>query len=244
MKIRLWHVIVFVLALVVFAVAWAPAAVFVPQRPGQLSYDRAEGTIWRARLSGVRLGSYAAATATWRLALLDIVQGKAIVPVQFSDGDIEGTLTLLGNWHGDRRLAVQNLRLDGLALAQRGRLAGETRINGLDILFEDGVCTRALGRIESDVLQRGGQALGWPGPALAGDASCDGADARILLTGANEQGERVDVRIMLKGDGAATWRAAVLTQQPATVEALLAAGFNRSAADGSLGYGEDTRWFP
>jgi hypothetical protein len=243
MKIRLWHILVFVVALAVFAVARAPAAFFLPQRPGQLTYAGATGTIWRGELQTVQLGHYHAQTASWRLSPLDLVQGKAIVPVSFGDGDIEGRMTLLANWDGDRRIAIQHMQLTGLTLRNMA-LAGETRINGLDILFEDGACVRAQGRVESDVLARAGQTLGWPGPSIVGAASCDGENARILLSGANDRGERVNARIVLQPNGAAVWRVSVQTEQPETIAALGAAGFTRGVADGLLGYGEETRWLP
>lgn len=243
MKIRIWHIVVFAVALVIFAIAGAPAGFFFPQRPGEVTYARAEGTVWNARLEGVHVGPYAAERARWTLSPLDVIRGKAIVPVDFEDGTIEGRVTLLGNVQGDRRIAMPHLRLQGLTLGELS-LPGETRMNGVDILFEDGVCTRAQGRAASDVLMRAGQAIGWLGPSVAGTATCDGDDARILLTGANSVGERVNVRIVLRGGGAASWRISVQTGRAETIAALNAAGFTRGVADGALGYGEDTRWLP
>lgn len=243
MKIRLWHIGVFIATLLIFVVAWAPAAFFVPQRDDGLRYRRAEGTIWNATLVDASIGPYAAREATWRLALTDVVMGRAIVPMQLSDGDIEGSLTLFANIHGDRRLAIHTLRLSGAQLGEL-RLSGETRINALDVIFEGGVCTRAQGRIDSDVLTVGGAELGWAGPPLAGDVTCDGEDARILLTGANDAGERVNLLITMRRDGTASWRLSVRSQQPATLEFLAAEGFSRSVTDGTLGYGGDARWLP
>jgi hypothetical protein len=243
MKIRIWHLAVFIVALVAFAVAFAPAAIFVPQRPGALTYERAEGSVWNARFQRVRIGPYSADSASMRLSPFDVVQGKAIVPVELRDGTIEGSLMLLGNWHGDRRLAAQNLRLQGISLG-RLQAEGEVLFRGLDVLFEDGVCTRAQGRVETDALVRAGGSLNWSGPPLVGSASCDGDDARILLSGANELGERVNLRANLRSDGAASWRLSVQGARPQTEAALVAAGFTRGVADGALGYGEDLRWWP
>lgn len=243
MRIRVWHVIVFALALIVSGLALAPPAFFVPQRPGQLTYERAEGTIWNARLSGVHVGPYAAARANWRLSPLDVVRGRAIVPVEFADGSIEGNAMVLGNVQGDRRIAASQLTLSGLVLGALN-LPGETRLHGVDILFEDGACVRAQGRVESDVLTRASQSLGWPGPALAGPATCDGEDARIMLSGANDLGERVNLRVLMQGDGAAAWRISVQTDRAETIAALSAAGFTRGVADGALGFGGEMRWLP
>ncbi len=243
MRIKPWHIALFVVALMVFAIARAPAAFFLPQRPGALNYSDAEGTVWDAQLSSVALGPYRVASATWRLSPIDLVQGKAVVPIALRGGDLEGDLMLLGNRHGDRRVGVSALRVNGLPFAGR-MLPGETRFQGLDILFEDGACARAHGRVESDVLVRAGESLGWAGPSLAGNAACEGNNARIALMGATEGGERVTALILLMPDGAASWRLSVFSRRDQTLAALSAAGFTRSAADGTLGYGEDTRWLP
>jgi hypothetical protein len=244
MRVRFWHIVVFALALVVFAIASIPAALVLPQRPGSLTYARADGTIWRGSLEDVQLGGYQARRASWSISPLDVIQGKAIAPIDLEEGSMEGRVILLGNWHGDRRIAIPQLRLDGAAVTGALRLPGETRFHGVDVLFEDGSCTRAQGRIESDVLLRAGQVLNWSGPSVSGTARCEGEYARIHMMGANELGERVNVRIMLRADGSASWRVSVQTERPDTVDALAGAGFSRSAADGSLGHGEDTRWLP
>jgi len=242
MKIRLWHILVFVVALAVFAVARAPAAFFLQQHPGALTYDAAEGTIWNGTLRGAVIGPYRVTSARWSLSPLDLVQGKAIAPVSFA-GDIEGDVILLGNLQGDRRIGAAALRIHGAPVGM-AMAPGETRFHGLDILFEGGACARAQGRVESDVLVRAGEAIDWSGPPLSGAASCDGRNARITLQGANAAGERVNAHITLMSDGAAAWRVAVHGPQPSTQAALTAAGFTPGAADGALGYGEETRWLP
>lgn len=243
MKIKWWHFAVFLLALVGFGVALAPASLVAP-RQGDFSYERAEGTIWAGRLRGVQVGLYAIDTASWRLSFLDVVQGKAIVPIIFENGDIEGRIVLLGNVQGDRRFAAQNVRVRGLRVGDDLLLPGVTNFYDVDVLFEGGACVRAQGRIVSDVFRQAGSVMGWSGPDVEGRPRCEGDDAEVLLTGVNELGERVNVRIVLVGDGAATWRASVVTQRAESVAALSAAGFERGAADGALGYGEDTRWLP
>lgn len=241
MRFRLWHALVFVLALAIFAVARAPAAYFAPQRPGVFTYDSASGTVWRAAFEGVRIGPYQARTMTWRLSPFDLVQGKARLPLTFSQGTIEGEAMLLANWRNDRRLYVSTLRLEGAPLG--AVLApGETHIRELDVFFDDGNCAAAAGQLESDVLVRAGQALNWPGPPLSGGAVCDGEDALVRLTGTNEAGESVAALMILSGDGAAQWRISVQTDRPETEAALAAAGFARGPE--GLGRSEEGRWLP
>ncbi len=243
MKIRWWHIIVFVLALIAFGIALAPASLLA-SRQGDLNYQRAEGTIWAGRLHGVQIGDYAVDQVSWTLSFFDVVRGKAVVPVVFEGGDIEGRIVLLGNWHGDRRFAAQNVRLRGLRVGEGLVLSGVTNFHDVDVLFAGGVCTRGQGRIVSDVFRQAGASIGWSGPDVEGRPRCEGDDAVVVLTGANEAGERVNMRILLAGDGAAAWRVSVVTQRPETLAALREAGFERGAADGALGYGEDTRWLP
>lgn len=239
---KTWHIAVFVLALVIFGVANAPASL-VAARQGAVAFDRAEGTIWRGEVHGLRLAGYQAETATWRIAFLDVVRGRMIAPVELSEGTIEGRVVWLGNIQGDRRIAANPLRLDGLHLGQM-TLPGETVFQDVDILFERGVCVRTQGRIESTVLQRGGQDLGWEGPVLTGGPRCEGDDAVIELAGANSVGERVNARFLLKGDGAGAWRLSVQTTRAETIAALSAAGFSAGAGDGALGFGGEMRWQP
>lgn len=243
MKVKHWHIAVFILALIGFGIASAPASLLLPQREG-IAYARANGTVWSARLEGLQVGPYSADRASWRLSALDVVQGKAIVPIDFEEGTIEGRLVLLGNWQGDRRFAAHNLRLDGLRIGDRLTLPGQTVLNGVDVLFEGGTCVRAQGRISSDVFARAGQAVGWTGPLVEGRPRCEGDNAVINLDGANPVGERVNVRIILMGDGAAAWRVSVQTDRRDTVAALTAVGFSPGVVDPALGYGEETRWLP
>lgn len=242
MNIRPWHIVVFVLALLVFAIARAPAAFFAPQRPGVFTYERALGTVWRARLEKVRLGPYETSSLSWRLSLLDLLQGKARAPLDFERGSIEGRVMLLANMHNDRRLYAPNLTLIGFPLTENLRAPGETTLSDIDIFFDNGVCLFAHGQAQSDVLARAGEAIGWPGPPLTGDAACEGEDARILLIGTSAAGERVSARLTLRGDGGAEWRLIVQSVTPETELALTAAGFQRGA-DG-FEISKDGRWLP
>ncbi len=242
MNIKLWHIVVFVLALVAFALARAPASVVVPQRPEAFTYVRATGTVWDATLEQVRIGNYAVDTLTWRISALDLVRGKLIVPLRLS-GEIEGDVTLLANWEGDRRIVVRRARLQGLPLGAVV-LGGETQIEGLDIFFENGVCATAAGQMRSDVIARAGQALRFVGPDLAGVAVCEGEDAVIQLNGQSADSGRVSATMRLRGNGGGDWRVSIEGASDEAVTALGAAGFERDDALGALVKREDLKWLP
>lgn len=239
---KIWHVLVFVVALIAFAVMMTPAAFFVRQQPDGFTFARINGSIWNGRLEEVQLGPYHAETARWRISFFDITQGKVRAPIDFESGTMEGRVMLLANVNNDRRLFIPTLRLDGVDLGPRGAWPGEVRISNLDIFFDDGVCSAAQGAIYSDVFVRAGETLGWAGPPLNGAAACEGEDAVISATGRNALGEQVTARMLLRGDGSGAWRVSVQNAQPDTATALTGAGLQ--AGEGDIGHGEDMRWLP
>ncbi|HRO02501.1 MAG TPA: type II secretion system protein N [Terricaulis sp.] len=237
---RIWHFLVFAVALAAFALAFAPAAVFVAPREG-FSYTRASGAIWNARIEGARLGGYSVDELAWRISPLDLVQGRVIAPLRLR-GQIEGDAVLLANLR-DRRLQVPNLRVSGFH-AQGLLLDGETQVRGLDIFFENGVCAHAEGAIASDVLARAGRMLGFQAPELSGEARCDAGDALVALAGVAATGEQVSFDLRLQGNGAGEWRMLVHGANPEASLALAAAGFQAQAQSGVLTKGERLRWWP
>lgn len=242
MRIKIWHILVFVVALVTFAVAMTPAAFFVRPHPPAFTFASAAGAIWNGRLQEVQVGPYHAEAAHWRISFLDVIQGKIRAPVDFESGTIEGRVMLLANINNDRRIFIPALRLDGVDLGPRGAWPGEVRISNLDIFFDDGVCQAAQGTVFSDVFLRAGERLGWAGPPLNGSAACEGEDAVVAASGRNALGEDVSARIVLRGDGSGIWRVSVQNAQPETAIAFAGAGLQ--AEGGELGYGEEMRWLP
>lgn len=241
MKVRLWHIALFVLAFIGFAIARAPASFFAPSQAGGFSYEQSSGTIWNARFEHARLGPFAASLVTWRLSFNDLIQSRLVADLGFS-GAVDGDARLLGNWRGDRRIVVNTMAIDGAPLGDRMMLAGTTRITGLDIHFEEGQCRSAEGAVETDVLARNAAALHWSGPNLTGHAVCAGEVARIDLNG-EDGGGSATLSLELRPNGAARWRGALLTSTPEVQAALAAAGF-QAAADGRLEATGDLRWLP
>jgi hypothetical protein len=240
MKIRIWHIVVFVLLLAAFAIASMPAA-FVASRLEGLVFQRASGSVWNGRLEGVQARDFEIDSVQWRISPFDLIQGKVIAPVQLA-GDIEGEVRLLANAK-DRRIMADQLRIEGLPLDNL-HLVGVTQIEGLDLFFDDGVCRTAEARVTSDVLERSSQALGIHGPPLSGEARCDGDDALIVLGGGTPPGDRVDVVIRLRGDGSGEWRLAIASQTSEVQAALSVAGFRYDANAAALVRVEELVWFP
>lgn len=243
MSVKLWHVLVFVVALVAFSIARAPASLLAPQRENEFTYERALGTIWNGRLEGVRLGALDGGAVTWRLPLGDMLQGKLAAPISIADGDVVGEGQYLVTIFGDRRLVVANLRVTGLPLGDIV-LSGETTITGFDVFFDGGVCMRAAGQVSSDVLVRAGQTLGFEGPPLSGVVNCEGEDAVVALTGENGGGDAVLAVVRLKGDGQGVWRLSVRSDKPEAQIALAAAGFTVAPGEGEANFSEDITWLP
>lgn len=243
MNVKLWHILVFVVALVAFSIARAPASLLAPQREDEFTYQRALGTIWSGRLEGVRFGALNGGNLTWRLPFGGLLQGKIEAPVSLADGDVVGEGRYLANVFGDRRLVVSNLRVSGLPLGDVV-LPGETTITGFDVFFDGGACVRAEGQVNSDVLVRAGETLGFEGPPLAGVASCEGEDAVVALTGENGSGDAVLAVVRLKGDGQGLWRLSVRSDKPEAQIALAAAGFVVEPGAGEANFSEDMTWLP
>ena len=241
MTIRLWHIIVFVVALAVFALMRAPASLVAGRVP-DFSFARAEGTVWNGRFEGVSFGALETDTLTWKLSFWDLIQGGIIADASAQGGAVTGDMRFLANFMGDKRILAPSLTLQGLPLGPSLRLAGETQAQDLDIYFDDGVCTTARGQLRSDALQRNAELLNWSGPMLAGDARCDGDDALVALGGA-EGAETVRVLLRLHGNGEGEWRVAMEGATPASSAALSAAGFAPDS-QGALSQAGDFRWTP
>lgn len=243
MTIRLWHIVLFVVALLGFAAALAPAWLFARSTPGGFSYARAEGTIWRARFVDARLGPFRSAEIGWRLSLLDLVQGRFLGDATFSGGDIDGSARLLANLDGDRRIIAPSLTLSG-AQAGGAALAGASALQGIDVLFIRGACDSAAGALSSTVLAANEAAFRWRGPPLAGALSCVGDDAQAVMSPSDGSVAGLAVTLTLHGDGAGEWRARLPPDTQAAAGVLAQLGAPATPEGDALIARGDMRWFP
>jgi Type II secretion system (T2SS), protein N len=241
MSIRHWQFLFFLVAVIGFGVAFAPASLIAPKRENGFTYAHADGTIWDARFDHARLGPLDVGALSWRVELGALLQGKFVADLDASGGALVGKATLLANWRGDRRVMAQSVKLQGAPLSPTVTLAGETTITGLDLYFEKGACKNAQGAVQSDVLARNPDVLRWNGPPLGGQARCDGEDALVALTGATAA-DSVQTSLKLHANGAGAWRAEVRSANTTAQAALAAAGFALSGPPGGAVMVKEITW--
>ncbi|HPN04304.1 MAG TPA: type II secretion system protein N [Hyphomonadaceae bacterium] len=243
MKIRIWHIVIFVIALAVFAIALAPAQLLFRGSEGVLTFHRAEGTIWRATLRQVDLGGLNGGDATVTASLFDLMQGSVVSDIVFAGPDLSGQVRLHAGLNGDRRLEAPILTISGLHAQGFGRVPGATRVTGLDITFRQQVCAAAQGQIDSDVLVKVAEQTGGEAPLLTGNAACMGQIARLTLQG-EAAGDSALALLDLSGNGTGSWSVTYRTSKPPLAASLIAAGFmpdEQAAAFNSKG---DMTWLP
>jgi hypothetical protein len=242
MMLRIWHIPFFVAALAVFAVMSAPATL-IAQREGVFTYERATGTIWKGRFEDAHVGKLDAGDIEWRMSFGDLVQGKMNAHADLSGADVQGSLNILANWRGDRRLIAPVVRIHGAPIGRNLSLAGLTTIRNLDVYYSRGRCVTAQGTLESDIPSSNAAVLHWRGPNLAGTASCVGDAAHLTLEGAGE-GDRLRTTLELHANGAGVWRAEVRSTKPELTAVLRTAGFGSDQALDSASIQGTFQWFP
>lgn len=243
MSIRPWHVVLFVVALLAFAIARAPAAVFAPKRDGGFTYAAVEGTIWRAQFTQARAGPFDLGALSWRLSFWDLIQGRFLAHVSMTGGRLVGDVRLLANADGDRRLITGGLQLNGVALGGL-TFAGGAQVAATDILFVRGACARAEGAARSDMLAVNEAVLRWRGPPLSGQPLCAGDTADWTLQPADGAGGPTRITLLLGADGRGRWRAQLPTDRPEAALALTQAGVAHAVQAGAMTAEGELRWFP
>lgn len=230
---RAWHAGVFLVAVVVFAVALAPAQPFLRQIEGQLTYARIEGRIWDATLFGARIGGLDGGDVGVKLSALALLTGRLEADVQLHGSELDGRVTVSAALDGVL-IDAPSLTLSGAPLPGLGRLPGRTSVSGLEIRFAAGKCASAIGRLESNALEQAfADSLRGPGPSLFGAATCVGTAARLPLTG-EQDGDALQAWMDIAGDGAGRWRLEVQTRDPQRAAVVLATGLAPSGVAGTF----------
>lgn len=214
--------VAFVLLLIVFA-------------PLRFALDRAQlgtrglsaaevtGTIWSGELRGASYQGLALGDARVGLRPLPLLVGRVRLAVETLGGPAPGRAVMVSGGGRDG-IVDANLVAPVQMLNAPLPLLGDLRLEDVAVVFRDGACERASGRVTTNILQRSAGFLQWQGPELAGELTCRGRSLAAPLTGARD-GTRVALTLRFEGDGRYRADTRVLTVDPALGSALGLAGF-------------------
>jgi len=236
-----WHAVFFIVALTVCAIALAPISLLLPQRPGVLTYERAEGAIWSAKLHGVRIGDLDAGIVDWRFDPSPILSGALGGRLTFNGQQLRGDLAITYGADGVRRIRSDRLTVRDASVFKTP-VKGETTAPGLDIAFAKDACATAAGALKSDLADRPA-GLQIPALSLSGTALCGDAEAWLPLEG-DAGGERVRIVIALRANGEAKWQADIVPASVESAAALTLAGFAAAPGEPYLRQTRTFRWLP
>ncbi|MDX5394552.1 MAG: type II secretion system protein N [Caulobacteraceae bacterium] len=184
-----------------------------------LSFARAEGSLWRGRLIGARLGPLVLGDLKVGANPFALLIGRTRVAIH--GAGLIGVVTL----HGDS-VAMEDI--DGVlplaAWAPQAGLSGDLSLAKASLRLTDGACVAASG--EARLTGLSVQGLPAPGLEPAGALRC-GPDGRLVLPLRGQaSGVDVEADLGLRPDGyALTLR--IRTTRPDLQAALSAAGFER-----------------
>lgn len=243
MKIRIWHIVIFAIALAASAIALAPAQLLFRGSEGVLTFHRAEGTIWHATLRQVDLSGLDGGDATVTVSLFDLMQGSVVSDIAFNGPDLSGQVRLHMSLNGDRRLESPALVISGMRARGVGRVPGSTRVTGLDVTFRQQACAAAQGQIDSDVLVKVAEQTGGVAPLLTGNATCVGQVGRLTLQG-DAGGDSASALLDLGGNGTGSWSVTYRTSKPQLAASLIAAGFTPDEQAAAFNSKGDMTWLP
>lgn len=213
--------VVFGLSALAALVFTAPLSLAFDNSKGgtRLSFARAEGSLWRGRLIGARLGPVALGDLKVAANPFALLIGRTRVSVQ--GAGLSGVVTLGGD-------IVAMDDIDGVfplaAWAPQTGLSGDLSLAEASVRFTEGACVAASG--EARLIGLSAQGLPAPGLEPAGVLRC-GPDGRLVLP-LRGQADGVDVEADLgvSPDGyALTLR--IRTTRPDLQAALSTAGFER-----------------
>jgi general secretion pathway protein N len=185
------------------------------------------GTIWYGRIGDLHLRSQPIGTVEVSVDPLALLVGTVDMGfnrIDSSEGPLAGNL-LAGSSRGIRSTSGRIATAELFAPVPVGAL----ELNDVTVLFRDGRCAEASGRITPVI------SVPLPGvrvdSALAGNLECDGERARVELTSPSGA-ERIDFYVQQSGDFRA--RMSVRSEDPIVNSALAVFGFRASPQGLSL----------
>jgi hypothetical protein len=183
-----------------------------------VSADEISGSVWNARIRrahyrGLTLGDVEAS-----LDPVSVLGGTRRVAIRAA----YGRFTLLeGNMRGiesaDLTIPVQRLPI-------LSSFAGDVAVESGALVFADGRCVRAAGRLVTDVMRRA-----FAGPTLSGAISCGDGVAAARLEGRTADME-VRTALELDADGGYRAETQVMSSDPRVRAMLALAGFVEMAS--------------
>ena len=178
-----------------------------------VSASRISGSIWNGRLDaaqyrGMPLGDVVAGLDPWTLAAgtRRLAVRGAFGKATLVQGDARGLEM------ADGAIEIEHLRP---SLSLTGRL----RLEGVTLIFAGDRCSRAEGRIATDVLERA-----FNGPEVTGTFSCTG-DAAVAQLEGRAQDAQVGIALRLDAAGHYQVETRVVSVNPMVRGALALAGF-------------------
>lgn len=195
MKIRLL-VMVFVAAFVGLLVAKVPLNVVLGMAVpvgGDLSYSRAEGTIWRGEIKSVRIRGVALGDAAFRFPVFSLLRLQPKVHWRFSGGAVTGHGVLGKSLFGSNiRLEDTIFTADLRRLPTMVPLAGVFAVSVPHFVMDGTRCEAADMTLTTDTLRHNPMGLNWQGPVLDGRMDCE--DGAYVIHMAGTDGDtRLDI---------------------------------------------------
>lgn len=211
--------------------------VFVPLRWGLerlglerqgLSAAEVRGTIWSGRLVGASWRGLQLGDAHVGLRPLPLLLGRTRMVLEIGAGGPNPGRAVLVRGGGVTGIRDATLSAPVQLVNAPLPLRGELRLSDVTVLFRDGRCAEAEGRVATDLLQRSADFLQWQGPELSGSLACRAGALTAPLSGARD-GTQVNAGLQLSPGGAYRLDTKVLTSDLSLGSALTLAGFQRRA---------------
>lgn len=217
----------FLLLLIAFApLRWAMGRLGL-EREG-LAAAQVRGTIWAGRLTQASYRGLQLGDADVGLQLLPLLLGRTRLTVETGAGGPAPGRAVLIRGGGLRGVENATLIVPVQLLQTPLPLQGELRLSDATVLFRNGACHEAQGRVATDLLQRSAAFLQWQGPELSGELACRGSAIVAPLSGARD-GTEISVTFRLDPNRAYRVDTRVLTSDLTLGAALALAGFDRRA---------------
>jgi|GEM_PF-2106920 len=225
-----------------FSVAATPFAAVVVmlglERAG-ISYDRAEGTLWRGRLTGVHWRDTYVGDAVMRPLPFSMLLGRLSLDMTLEGGLVAGRGIVSRGIFAPLTIRDAEITADLAALPVMVKLTGHIQASLAEVALGPRGCLRAKGRLSTDALTHGFVDTPWRGPVISGEVTCE--DGALLLPLSGTDGvQKVGVLMKVRPDRSFDVRVELDTADPAMTQLLPVLGFRRDG--GALVLKQEGRW--